>query len=215
MEIKNLQVYGLKESLIRSGYPHQTGEPDNHEDHLLLATTSNTWSRVHALANNPIGSGHNNFLIGITVQFDLKYPQYWTKHLQRYHWFQYFSGQSIMHSITKIKDIKGHCNKYVLDHSIQLVNTLIHHYNNPEDKWCGFGEYREYEAIAWNSKEELFQYIISNIPMGYELWIPVTTNYMQLKTMYYQRRTHRLQEWQEFCNWIEKLPMSTLITKTP
>ena len=33
------------------------------------------------------------------------------------------------------------------------------------------------------------------------------TNYQQLKTIYKQRRNHRLTEWQEFCDWIETLPM--------
>jgi hypothetical protein len=40
----------------------------------------------------------------------------------------------------------------------------------------------------------------------------MTTNYRQLKTIYSQRKTHRLPEWKEFCAWIETLPYSELIT---
>ena len=36
----------------------------------------------------------------------------------------------------------------------------------------------------------------------------MTTNYRQLKTIYAQRRTHRLPEWREFCAWVETLPMA-------
>ena len=41
----------------------------------------------------------------------------------------------------------------------------------------------------------------------------MTTNYRQLKTIYCQRRTHRLPEWRVFCEWIETLPYADFITK--
>jgi hypothetical protein len=40
----------------------------------------------------------------------------------------------------------------------------------------------------------------------------MTTNYRQLKTIYKQRRTHTLPEWQAFCDWIETLPYADMIT---
>jgi hypothetical protein len=50
--------------------------------------------------------------------------------------------------------------------------------------------------------------------MGYELWMGISTNYLQLKTIYFQRRNHKLDEWKYFCKWIEKLPMfNNLILK--
>ena len=51
------------------------------------------------------------------------------------------------------------------------------------------------------------------LPMGYELWAGISTNYLQLKTIYKQRRWHKLDDWREFCAFIEGLPMSELITK--
>ena len=54
---------------------------------------------------------------------------------------------------------------------------------------------------------------ISNCPLGLELWMGITTNYLQLKTIYQQRKNHKLKEdWGVFCDMIEKLPMSELIT---
>ena len=38
------------------------------------------------------------------------------------------------------------------------------------------------------------------------------TNYRELKQIYHQRKNHRLDEWRVFCNWVETLPMSELIT---
>ena len=46
----------------------------------------------------------------------------------------------------------------------------------------------------------------SNMPEGIMLTTGITTNYGQLKTIYYQRRNHRLPEWHVFCDWIESLP---------
>ena len=100
MEIKNVKVYGLKESIVRSGYPMQIGEPDNIND--ILDADGNiisglhgtsTERRIYKLANTPIGSGHNNFLKGIIVQFDLRYPEYFSPQLQRYKFVDIISSK--------------------------------------------------------------------------------------------------------------------------
>jgi hypothetical protein len=44
------------------------------------------------------------------------------------------------------------------------------------------------------------------VPVGFELTARMTTNYRELKTIYAQRRTHRLEDWQVFCDFIETLP---------
>ena len=206
MKFKNVKVYGLYESMIRSGYPMQVGEPMElkYEYPFQFVPDERDDIRAKKLANSPIGSGHNNFLKGIIVQFDMSYPQYFTPQLQRYHWIDIVSSQSKMHSLTKIKDVKGSCNKYVLSDSIKIIEDLLYRYNNFENFYI--------KEILITSKEELFQYIISNLPMGFELWMGISTNYLQLKTIYNQRKNHKLPEWKEFCDWIKTLPMSELIT---
>ena len=51
------------------------------------------------------------------------------------------------------------------------------------------------------------------VPSGMELTARMTTNYRQLKTIYRQRKDHRLPEWREFCRWLETLPHSEWITR--
>jgi len=211
MEIKNIKVYGLEESIIRSGYPHQISEPAdlyNGEEDNKLIHGENSLNRAKRLSNTPTGSGHNNFLKGIIVQFDLKYPQYFTPQLQRYHWIDIISSQSKMHSLTKIKDIKNSCNKYVEEETIDNINLYISNYNRFID-----GSIKEIHTnnLIITTKEEYFQYIISNLPMGFELWMGISTNYLQLKTIYNQRKAHKLEDWKYFCNWIESLPLKNLI----
>lgn len=50
--------------------------------------------------------------------------------------------------------------------------------------------------------------MVYNIPLGFELTAGMITNYRCLRNIYFQRRNHRLQEWQVFCDWIETLPMA-------
>jgi hypothetical protein len=182
------------------------------------------------LARCDVGTGHDNFLNGIIVQFDIKYPQYFSMQMQRYHFLDFISSQSKMHTITKRQYIDNNCNKWVDKEVIELVNRYIHWYNNFEkeiqrlkDKaWSSgantlFGEVFEMEMVEkiclsdkygekhFYNKEELFMKILSNLPMGFELWAGVTTNLRQLKTIHRQRRNHRLPEWQYFCDWIENL----------
>jgi hypothetical protein len=57
-----------------------------------------------------------------------------------------------------------------------------------------------------NPTEYNWRHVIYSYPVGLVLTARMTTNYLQLKTIYAQRRTHRLPEWQLFCDWIETLP---------
>lgn len=178
-EIKNLKVYGLDEAVIRSGFPLRTNEPEIKEPKL------EDYDRLQKLAKAKIGTGHNNALKGIIVQFDIKYPQYLTPQLQRYHWFEIISSQSKMHCLTKGK---FECNKYVSKYIEDEFKRFIEIYNEDSDY-------------------ENFMRCISNCPMGLEMWMGITTNYLQLKTIYHQRKNHRLKEdWGEICRVIESLP---------
>jgi len=189
LEIRNTKVYGLDESMLRSGYPMRT-EPMEE-----VYSNSTITKRARALGACKQGSGHDNFLKGIIVQFDLKYSLYFTKQMERYHWFDIISSGSTMHTITKRGDISEYCNKYVDKTIITFVNNIIDEYNREENT---------------KVKYELFMKIISNLPSGFELWAGISTNYLQLKTMYNQRKNHKLKEdWGYFCTWCENLPMFT------
>ena len=55
------------------------------------------------------------------------------------------------------------------------------------------------------AKQKYLEILYSN-PCGFKLTARMTTNYRQLKTIYYQRKNHRLPEWRVFCEWVETLP---------
>ena len=184
MVVSNTRVYGFDESIKASKYPMAT----NTEDCTVEIT-----ERQKVLANSPKGEGHDNFLVGIVVQFDLTFTvKAWTE-AERYHFFDIVSSQSTMHRISKF-DLDEQYIGYVDERIIAIMNELKDRYNETKDA------------------EDYLRLLYSN-PCGFKLTAAMTTNYRQLKTIYSQRRFHRLPEWREFCEWVESLPHSELITR--
>lgn len=181
--ISNVNVYGLENSFRVSKYPMATDADD--------CTTAYT-TTTKKLGQAPRGSGHDNFLKGIVVQFDLSFTiKAWTE-AERYHWFDIVSSQSTMHKISKMNYDSCMCS-YVTDNTKKEMERLRDIYNETKDP-------EEYLTLLYNC------------PTGLILTAGITTNYQQLKTIYNQRKTHRLPEWRSFCSWIETLPYSELIT---
>lgn len=196
MKIKNVNVFDLKESIIRSGYPMQTGEPPTFKYPIHI--TERDIKRIEKLTKVKGSTGHDNFLKGIRVSFDLQYPEYFSPQLQRYSWVDISSSQSKMHKITSKKLTIDDFTITVYPSIILEINNAIKTYNKTDNTI---------------EKDVLFNQIISNLPSGYLKWMGISSNYLQLKTIYWQRKNHKLKEWTYFCNWIETLPMSWLITR--
>ena len=134
-------------------------------------------------------------MTGIRVSFDIKYPQYWSLEFQRYHFADIVTSSSKMHRLCKM-NIANACNKYVSDETIEQMEKLVDNYNYAVEKDAE-------EGVIY----ENFMKMISNCPMGLELFERVSTNYKQLQTIYYQRKDHKLKEdWGAFCKMIEELP---------
>lgn len=199
MFINNWKVYGYNESLVAAGYPKRTDidELNNIESDIL---TDKVPRSAVSLAQSKPGSGHDNFLKGIVVQFNLCMSNKAWVEAERYHWLDFVSSCSTMHCITNM-NIDKCCNNYVYRTTIDLLKRDIEDYNSmtAEEKHSDEGK-------------ELYLKILYNVPAGFELAARMTTNYLELKTIYRQRRNHRLPDWHMFCDWVESLPDSHLIT---
>lgn len=181
--ITNTKVYGLDESIKRAKYPMAVNVDE---------LNSEITKGIIALATSEKGEGHDNWLNGVVVQFDLEYTvKAWTE-AERYHFLDFVSSQSTMHRIAKF-DLDSQYIEYTDKRSIEIVKELVQRYNETKDP------------------EDYLRILYSN-PCGFRLVAGMSTNYRQLKTIYSQRRNHRLSEWREFCKWIETLPKSGLIT---
>ena len=159
----------------------------------------------------------DNFLNGIVVQFDLTFTvKAWTE-AERYHFLDFVSSQSTMHRITKFDLDKAYI-KHVHPIMISQMEVMVNWYNECV-KHKGDWEWFSYSSIDIENDEdykeymdELYLEILYSNPCGMKLTARMTTNYRQLKTIYAQRKSHRLPEWREFCEWIEGLPHSEWIT---
>ena len=181
--ISNVKVYGLSESVKASKYPMAVDADRCTED-----ITENTIR----LATCPTGTGHDQFLTGIIVQFDLTFTiKAWTE-AERYNFLRFVSSQSTMHRIIGF-DIDKQCIKYVRKKAIENLKECI----------------ADYQA---DPTPERYLEVVYNVPVGFRLTARMSTNYRQLKTIYQQRKNHRLPEWREFCAWCETLPHSEFIT---
>jgi hypothetical protein len=206
-EIRNWKVYDLKESVIASRNAMRLEMPEYTEEEF-----QESLKRAIQLANTPNGSGHQNFLSGIRVSFDLKYPGYLSPELQRYHWIDIVTSSSKMHRLLKM-DLDSACNKYVSQSTIILMQELIEDYNQIANGVAEIGifQLRNNKDIVIRGKNEMLYFkwmqIISNCPQGLELFMRVSTNYLQLKTLYRQRKNHKLKDdWGAICRFIEQLP---------
>lgn len=193
MKITHLQIYDFEESIVASGLPMMT----EYDEKWTAAEIKNLrecenitdnphFKRARSLASNPPGSGHCNFLSGITVAMNVTATNVWWMQMERYHFVQIVSSQSKMH---RLKEMLKSDNVEKFFHpkthpSFVMANSIIN--NNGSD----------------------IESLVYSCCGGLELTARITTNYLQLKTIWSQRHNHRLSEWRDFCDEISRLPFA-------
>lgn len=239
LKVTNYKVSGLAESIVRSGYPMRK-EPLSEEEFkrevedlenyfnkgIKSESAENNMKRAKKLGTAKIGSGHDSFLKGIVVQFDVRYAVYWTPQAQRYSFLDIISSQSSMHRIIKM-NLDTCFNEYVLFESVNIVKELIEVYNKAikekvdevfywKDENSGkriYSTTTNKDKVSYSIPiDDLFMMIISNCPQGLEKTMGMTTNYLQLKTICKQREFHKLKDWRVFVNWCKTLPYFKQLT---
>ena len=200
LEIFDSRIYNMAEAIVASGFPMKAEYnrleylndvietrrylESGQPDDNAFASAMHHVERAVKLAR--LGSPHCNYLTGILVTMNVKATQAFFLQAHRYHWWQVVSSQSKMHRLKKMMETEAaDCNEKVI---------------------CTPNEMKD--RLDLNDVEQL----VYNCPMGLQTVEHVTLNYQQIRTIYHQRKTHRLQEWRDFCEWIEGLPMSELIT---
>ena len=181
--ISNTEVFGLESAIRASKFPMRVD---------VFEATDELTLGVVERAQAPSGSGHDCWLKGVLVKCDLTATiKLWTQ-WERYHFQDIVSSQSTMHKLPKF-DLDTAYIEYVDPRIIEIMKEKVAEYNaNP-------------------TPEKRLELLYCN-PCGMRLTAQINTNYLQLKTVYHQRRTHALPEWKAICKWIESLPQSFLIT---
>ena len=202
--VSNAKVFGLEDSIRRAKFPMSV-DPE--------ALSKELTKGIKALAQSGRGEGHDQWLTGVIVQLDFTVSNTGYVEAERYHFFDFVSSQSTMHRIAKF-DLDEAYNEYVDPRIIDILKEKVKDYNDFVDSISTGLLPQSEEELKKIEKQKAKKYleVLYSNPAGFRLTAGMTTNYRQLKTIYAQRKNHRLPEWRTFCKWIETLPMSELIT---
>ena len=195
--VSNVRVYGLDEAIRAAKYPKAVE---------LDGLTAELTKGIKACSTCPTGTGHDNFLKGIIVQFDLTISEKAWLQAERYRFLDFVSSCSMMHKLQNMNP-RTQCNRYVDPRVIDVLNEKIDEYNRLVNVR------KEGIAVTDETLKEARLEMLYNAPLGFELTAAMTTNYLQLKTILQQRRNHLLPDWQMFCDFIESLPRFLELTQ--
>lgn len=141
------------------------------------------------------GPDHGKFLRMINVTCDINAPLYWWKEFDTYKVGTVANSCSTMHKI--------HAKEFTLDdfsHEHLRLGSIM----NLQSTINLLNRYRQ-DFIDMKEKEDWWQ-MIQLLPSSYNQKRTVQLNYQVLKNMYNARKSHKLDEWRNFCAWCETLP---------
>ena len=166
------------------------------EDFFVLG--ENDYTLMKNLRN--AGTDHRQFMRMIPVYLDITAPLYWWKEFDTYKVGTVANSCSTMHKI--------HAKEFTLeDFSCEKLYDPLGDLRPIVDR---LNVYRE-RYLETKDKNDWWQ-MIQLLPTSYNQKRTVMLNYEVLANIYKSRRNHKLDEWHTFCDWIEELPYSELIT---
>lgn len=148
------------------------------------------------------GSDHRKWMRMVTVYVDITAPLYWWKEFDTYKVGTVANSCSTMHKIhAKEFELADFSHDHLLDKGVCLMRDVINLLNQYRDLYLA-----DKDKVWW-------QQLIQLLPSSYNQKRTVMLNYEVLRNMYHARKNHKLEEWHEFCDWIEQLPYSEFITE--
>ena len=200
IKIENTDVYGWEAAIRGARNPMNSWEKSDtvFYSEYAPALGDNDQKLLRNLSH--AGPDHGKFLRMITVTLDITAPLYWWKEFDTYKVGTVANSCSTMHKIhakefTQDDFSHEHLDRFginILRQIVALLNFNRGKYIETKDK-----------AYWWQ--------MIQILPSSYNQRRTVLLNYQVLKSMYHARKNHKLDEWREFCRWVESLPHSELI----
>lgn len=160
---------------------------------------NNDYDLMYKLAS--AGTDHGKFMRMIHVQCDVTAPLYWWKEADQYKVGTVTGSCSTMHKIhAKEFTLDDFSHEHLNDESTEYLSELVDLLNR----------YRE--LFLKDKNKSWWWQMIQLLPSSYNQLRTWDLNYAVLQNIYHARRNHKLDEWHTFCDWIESLPYSDLIT---
>lgn len=168
------------------------------------------------------GTDHRKYMRMIAVYCDITAPLYWWKEFDTYKVGTVANSCSTMHKIhAKRFDVDDFSREYIWEDGnydrpcVQLVGTEDNpvYLDDTQILIYTIAMLNECRELYLNTKDKRYWYkMIQLLPSSYNQKRTVMMNYETLANIYESRKNHKLDEWHTFCDWIETLPYSELIT---
>lgn len=216
IQISNTETYGWEAAIRGMRNPMNSWDksdsyfgPEYLEDEDTYVKTfvgANDYDLMTRLRN--AGTDHRKFMRMIVVYCDITAPLYWWKEFDTYKVGTVANSCSTMHKIqAKEFALDDFSHEHVLHETFMgLINptTLL---NGIVDSL------NQNRKLYLQTKDKKYWWqMIQLLPSSYNQKRTVMLNYEVLANIYKSRKNHKLDEWHAFCDWIEKLPYSRLIT---
>lgn len=205
IRIENTEIHGWEAAIRGMRNPKNSWDKSDsyvYDGNYLIG--DNDLKLMQTLAD--AGDDHGKFLRMITVSCDITAPLYWWKEYDTYKIGTVADSCSTMHKIhAKEFELSDFSHEHLdplwlegLKNTISLLNSARYDYIH----------YKELGAIP---QKNFWWQMIQLLPTSYNQRRTVLLNYQVLKHMYHARKNHKLDEWHDFCDWIESLPYNELI----
>ena len=161
------------------------------------------------------GTDHRKFMRMIEVYVDITAPLYWWKEFDTYKVGTVANSCSTMHKIhAKAFVWSDFSTEHLTDGAKQIMKLIIDEMNIWRYRFLAWDDIDEEkkERNGWTDKKDFWWQMIQLLPSSYNQKRTIMLSYEVLANMYKSRKAHKLDEWREFCKWIESLPYSELIT---
>ena len=143
------------------------------------------------------GSDHRKYLRQIFVSVDITAPMYWWKEYDTYKVATVANSTSTMHKIhAKPIELEDFSHDHLTEKGLAALRIMIEALEETRLRY-----------LDGKKKEDWYD-LIQLLPSSYNQMRTCTMNYETLVNIYFARRSHKLEEWHEFCRWIESLPYS-------
>lgn len=147
------------------------------------------------------GSDHRKFMRFITVTCDITAPLYWWKEFDTYKVGTVANSCSTMHKVdAKEFELDGFSHEHLTAGSVVVLEHLIDCLN------------KNRILFRREKNKDYWWQMIQLLPSSYNQKRTVLLNYEVLRNVYNARKAHKLDEWRDFCKWVESLPYHELIT---
>lgn len=211
IKIENTEVYGFEASIRGMRNPMNSWDRSDSDCKTIIRDNGkyvedfigdNDLKLMRQLAKS--GPVHAKYRRMITVTCDITAPMFWWAEFDTY----------------KVGTVRNSCSKMHKIHSKELLN---------EDFSCeGCREIGSWATLCFvtvqntcnklrekyneTKEKKYWRALIELLPESYNQRATVQLNYEVLAGMYYWRKDHKLDEWHKFCEWVESLPYSEIIT---